>query len=264
MLNQVEYDEDGAWPVGPDGTGATLAKRNEDAASDAAANWATSAQIGGTPGAENFPAYAPIVRDTIAVAVTGSWKYHDAGVDLGTTWKDPAFNDQTWASGNALLFDETSPLPAAKNTQLTPGRTTYYFRTTFDFAGDTAKTELRLRPIVDDGAIYYLNGVEVFRQNMPAGAANYNTLATGQVGDANFAGPFTIPAGSLVAGTNVLAVEVHQGPMGGSNYEQTILGATDRLLANERDQHDRGRGARRRFGRRAAAVGFAERDVRRL
>ena len=45
-----------AWPVGPDGTGATLAKSNEETASDLPASWATSAQTGGTPGRINFPA----------------------------------------------------------------------------------------------------------------------------------------------------------------------------------------------------------------
>jgi hypothetical protein len=234
LMNRVEYDEDGAWPVGPDGTGATLAKSNEEAASDSPASWATSAQTGGTPGRINFPPYAPTVRDTTVLAVDAGWRYHDGGVDLGTNWKDAGFNDQSWSTGTSLFYDETAPLPGPKNTPLTPGRTTYYFRTQFTFTGDLANTELRLRPIVDDGAIYYLNGVEVHRQNMPAGAVNYNTLASGRIGDANFTPAFPIPAGSLVQGTNVLAVEVHQGPASAkilpqnfAEYNTTVNGYQD-------------------------------------
>jgi hypothetical protein len=225
LMNRVEYGDDGGWPVGADGTGSTLAKVNKDSASDPAENWATSAATDGTPGAENFPPYTPTVRDEMEIAIEGSWRYHDGGVDLGTAWKETSFDDASWASGPALFYDETAALPAAKNTPLTPGRITYYFRNTFQFGGNPAVTQLRLRPVIDDGAVYYLNGVEIYRQNMAAGPVDYNTLSTGVVGNASFAGPLTIPAASLVVGENVIAVEVHQGPMGGSNYSQTVLAA---------------------------------------
>ncbi|MEX2185755.1 MAG: lamin tail domain-containing protein [Pirellulales bacterium] len=225
LLNRLDYGDEGAWPVAADGTGVTLAKRNENAASDAAANWTWSGQRGGTPGEENFPPAVPVVVETTAVAIEGTWRYRDDGVDLGASWKNAAFDDTAWSSGNALFYDETASLPAAKNTPLTPGQTTYYFRTSFAFSGDPSQTQLQLRPVVDDGAVYYLNGVEVYRQNMPAGPIGYDTLSTGVVGDAQFAGPFVVDAPSLVVGQNVLAVEVHQGPQGGSNYSETILGA---------------------------------------
>jgi hypothetical protein len=235
-LNRVEYDDDGAWTVGPDGTGATLAKQNQDAASDIATSWRTSAQVGGTPGRENFPPYAPTVRDTTVLPIDGQWRYHDGGIDLGTTWKNTNFDATSWQTGNGLFFDETATLPAPKNTPLTPGRTTYYFRTQFNFTGDAQNTVLRLRPVVDDGAVYYLNGVEVHRQNMPTGAVNYNTLASGQVGNADYSSAIELPAGSLVVGTNVLAVEVHQAsvstkvvPRNFAEYNTTVNGYQDRF-----------------------------------
>ena len=117
------------------------------------------------------------VGDTTAIAIDGVWRYNDVGADLGTTWRNTNYDASSWVTGPALLYDETGTLPAPKNTPLAPGRTTYYFRMQFDLAGDPTKTELRLRPVVDDGAIYYLNGVEVYRQNMPAGTVTYDTLA---------------------------------------------------------------------------------------
>jgi hypothetical protein len=103
-------------------------------------------------------------------------------------------------------------LPIPKNTQLTLGRPTYYFRNAFNFSGDPAKTQLLLDPLIDDGAVYYLNGVEIYRQNMPKGTIAYTTPASPAVTTPAFGTPIliTLPPGSLKQGTNVLAVEVHQ------------------------------------------------------
>jgi hypothetical protein len=103
------------------------------------------------------------------VAIEGVWKFNDTGTDPGSAWRAPNFDDSSWSSGAALFFQEDAPLPAAKNTPLAPGRLAYYFRTRFVFTGDAGRVQLLLRPLVDDGAVGYLNGVEVFRMNMPAG-----------------------------------------------------------------------------------------------
>src|SRR5207302_4433392 len=44
-----------------------------------------------------------------------------------------------------------------KNTQLSLGASAYYFRDTFNFNGNVAQTQLTLNPLVDDGAVVYLN-----------------------------------------------------------------------------------------------------------
>ncbi len=94
---------------------------------------------------------------------------------------------------------------------------TTYARSTFTFTGNPAATTLSMFPIHDDGAVYYLNGTEIYRNNMPAGTPAHATAASSVVTDAQF--PVTaisVPAAALVQGTNVLAVEVHQSsPTGG-------------------------------------------------
>ncbi len=64
----------------------------------------------------------------------------------------------------------------------------------------------------DDGAIVYLNGTEVFRTNMPTGAVTAATFASALVLDANERTYVTVAVNParLVAGTNLLAVEIHQ------------------------------------------------------
>ncbi|NLF32423.1 MAG: lamin tail domain-containing protein [Planctomycetes bacterium] len=143
----------------------------------------------------------------------------DAPADLaGTAWTDPAYDDAGWPTGRGLLYVEGSTLPAPKNTPLTIGRMTYYFRTHFTLTGDPAQVaSLDLSTIVDDGAVVYLNGVEVYRYNMPDGPIDYLTTSESTVNNAGVLGPLAIPAGALEAGDNVLAVEVHQRDSGSSD-----------------------------------------------
>ena len=101
------------------------------------------------------------------------------------------------------------PTEAARATSASP--------TTSDRASHVANpaalTALSVRFVRDDGAVIYLNGVEVVRSNMPAGTVSYTTLAT----DGHRRTP-TKARGSRrrsirrcsSRATNVLAVEIHQ------------------------------------------------------
>ena len=55
IVSEVDYDVSGDWPVAPDGSGVSLAKLDHSFGSASPQNWTFSAQMGGTPGAENFP-----------------------------------------------------------------------------------------------------------------------------------------------------------------------------------------------------------------
>ena len=72
-MNVLRYDHDEPWPVAPDGSGATLAKRDPQAGSDDAANWTASPEIGGTPGGHNFPLDLPGNR--FPEALSGYWRF---------------------------------------------------------------------------------------------------------------------------------------------------------------------------------------------
>ncbi len=218
LMDAVTYGVDGDWPVAPDGAGPSLAKNNRFSGSAPAASWRASTQNGGTPGIANFAVTQPRTITTNLLPISATWRYDQSGTDFGTTWLQPGFNDSGWASGPGLLALETCGcLPEPIRTTLTLGRTNYYFRTTFNYAGDPTTASLQVRHVIDDGAVVYLNGVEVWRIGMPAGPITYTTFASRGIGDAAYEGPFTIPASSLVAGTNVLAVEVHQNSAGSSD-----------------------------------------------
>jgi hypothetical protein len=106
---------------------------------------------------------------------------------------------------------------------------TSYFRRMFSVANPSQYGSLTLQVRRDDGAVVYLNGVEVARSNMPAGNVSYTTKASTTVDGVNETTFFsyTIPVNLLAAGNNVLAVEVHQ-----RAANSTDLGFDLRLVAD--------------------------------
>jgi hypothetical protein len=153
----------------------------------------------------------PIV--TALIAANSAWRYLDNGTDQGVAWRAPAFNDAAWASGVGVLGytdgnDQIDTIisfgPNSANKYIT-----YYFRRPFNSPAPAAFTGLRLRVRRDDGVVVYLNGSEVYRDNMPAGAPAYLTTASGTV-EPNTYLQQDLPLTGLLAGNNVIAAEVHQ------------------------------------------------------
>ena len=151
---------------------------------------------------------------TILVPTGSVWKYLDNGTNQGTAWRAVAFVDGAWASGAAQLGygdgDEATVVSFGPNSSTK--YITTYFRRAFTVADPSAFAALSLRLLRDDGAVVYLNGVEVFRSNMPTGTVSSSTLASSALGGADETTFVTasVPISALVAGTNVVAVEVHQ------------------------------------------------------
>jgi hypothetical protein len=159
--------------------------------------------------------------------LTNSWKFTTNNLD-GVNWKARDYVETEWlGQGPALLYVENSLFVDPKNTALPPpfGQPiprTYYFRSHFDFTGNIPSS-LVFSNYVDDGAVFYLNGRELYRLRMPPPPTviTNNTLANGsactgtlQAGDAatNCPDVFVISGNlltNLVQGDNVMAVEVH-------------------------------------------------------
>ena len=175
------------------------------------------------------PAFA---ADTVLVPATAAWKYLDNGSDQATAWRLPSFDDSAWAAGPAELGygdgGEATTVgfgPDPNNKYITT-----YFRHVFSVANPSAYQSLTLDLRRDDGAVVYLNGAEVFRSNMPSGEITSTTLASVAVGgsDETTYVVETLSPSSLVAGTNVLAVEIHQ-----ANVTSTDISFALELLASD-------------------------------
>lgn len=141
------------------------------------------------------------------------WKYLDNNT-RPAGWETSGYSDAAWASGNAQLGygdgDEATVVsygPDPNNKYMTT-----YFRKNVNITNPSTYSSFTINLIRDDGAVVYVNGVEVVRDNMPAGPILHTTGASSNVGGAaeSTAYPFTIASSYFVNGNNTIAVEVHQ------------------------------------------------------
>ncbi|MDB6030118.1 MAG: hlyA 4, partial [Verrucomicrobiales bacterium] len=155
--------------------------------------------------------------DQVIVNLTNTWRYEQTASWDGSGWFEFPFDDGSWPLGNALLYFETNPSIGPKNTPLTSGKNTYYFRTHFNFPYSTTGAAITFSNLIDDGAVFYLNGAEIQRIRMPVAPAPItypvNATSTPAGGDATSFDTFTLSGSALsnlFHGDNILAVEVHQ------------------------------------------------------
>lgn len=171
----------------------------------------------------------------VLVTAGSDWKFLDTGVDPGAEWRTLGFDDAAWASGPGQLGygddDEATTVncgPSAPDCNANNFATTY-FRHKFAVADPARVDALVVDLVRDDAAAVYLNGVPIFRDdNLPAAAGN-GTFAAG-TSDENEASSFAVAASLLVAGENILAVEVHQAAATSSDVSFD-LGLRGRVLS---------------------------------
>lgn len=168
----------------------------------------------------------PITKQSI-------WSYHDSGINLGTDWKNSNYVDTTWpfyfgkfgyGDGNEKTLLNYGSNPSNK-------QITTYFRKNFTIQDSSTIDSLLFRILVDDGAVVYLNGNEIFRKNMPNGTISYNTTANNSIYGTDEDTYFEHRIGAkLRNGINTLAVEVHQ-----SDPESADKGFDLEVVAKKQD-----------------------------
>ncbi len=141
------------------------------------------------------------------------WNYLDNGSDQGTEWRT---GDINWPSGPAELGygdgDEATEVDDGRTLPGDPCYITTYFRKTFHIDDADEHSKLIIKLLRDDGAVVYLNGVELVRSNMPEGIEiDYMTEASDYTPDEDMWFEYLVDAeGILMEGDNIIAVEVHQ------------------------------------------------------
>lgn len=170
----------------------------------------------------HFAAVEVATRAPVTLVTAGSvWKYWDQGTLIGTGWRSRDFNDSAWNSGPAILGyggdRETTVIgygPDSSRKYLTA-----WFRRKFVVDDPGRLSAVLLGLLRDDGAAVYLNGQELLRDNLPTGALTSQTAASSTVSgteEQQFF-EFDVSPSRLVAGTNILAVEVHQSSQSSSD-----------------------------------------------
>jgi hypothetical protein len=155
------------------------------------------------------------------VPAGATWKFFRGQGPASTpadAWRQVDFADSRWETGPAGFGYADNDDATILNDML--GRyATVYIRKEFSLVSVTPNALVELTIDYDDGFIAYLNGKEVARRGMPAGAATYQTLAS----ISHEAGtPETINLGNagdlLRVGKNVLAIEGHNNSLTSSDF----------------------------------------------
>jgi len=170
-----------------------------------------------------------LFSQTTLVNTGSSWKYLDNGSNQGTAWTATTINETGWAQGNAQLGygdgDEATIVSYGGNAS--NKHITTYFRKTFTIADASLFLNYTLRVKRDDGVAVYVNGNEVYRDNLAAGAS-YTTLASLASDDGAGFQTTTLPIGTFVTGSNTIAVEIHQNAANSSDisFDLELIGNT--------------------------------------
>jgi hypothetical protein len=171
-------------------------------------------------------------QEVMLLARNAPWKYLNDGSNLDAVpWTTSGFDDSLWPSAETLLgFEDsagthtalfnqgwnTNNLTLLTRVNTTGGglngtNITDFFRTTVNIPFSLNNAVIAIRHAIDDGGVFYFNGSEVARFNMPpasAGPAGYLTNALGTMTE----GVTRTISGlsGLVTGDNTIAVSVHQ------------------------------------------------------
>ena len=130
-----------------------------------------------------FGLYSPINKNS-------NWRYSDSYHSL---WNTNSFNDNQWIS---IILGSSSI--TSYNTQ--------YFRKSFN--GITGMASIDIQFYYSHGIIAYINGIQVFRDNMPHGIINHSTLATNSYSYSSYRG-IILPAFYAQFNQSVISVELH-------------------------------------------------------
>ncbi|MBL0012205.1 MAG: metallophosphoesterase family protein [Flavobacterium sp.] len=158
------------------------------------------------------------------------WKYLADGSNQGTLWRNSSFVDTLWPIGNSEFgYGETD-----QNTTISFGPDsnnkyiTTYFRKTISIPNLSVFSSMVMNIKRDDGIVVYVNGVQVFIDNLTANPA-YNLTATLASDDGNTVLNAVLPTSFFATGDNVIAVEIHQNSITSSDitFDMELIGTSE-------------------------------------
>jgi len=159
--------------------------------------------------------FCSAAQSAVLFSANSTWRFfkgtNEASSPDTTSWRNNAFNDVNFANASSPFW-YGDPRPGG--TQLTDmfgaastNYTCIFLRKTFAVTNVAAIGGLRLTYYIDDGFVAWVNGVEVFRENVP-NPISRTTLATNQLIDpAPFTSAVAPTSGVLQEGMNLIAVQ---------------------------------------------------------
>jgi CotH kinase protein/Lamin Tail Domain/Immunoglobulin domain/Bacterial TSP3 repeat len=213
VADRVDYQVGFPWPTVGDAPGYSIELIHPDLDNNLGGSWRASV-AGSATGASGADLVLP----------ASTWKYFkglsEASSPDPTSWRTIDFDDTAWLAGEAPLYYEAGS-GYTGNTELTDmqnGYSSVFLRHAFQVADPSEFSQLQVDVRSDDGAIVWINGVEVERLGMAGGEIPYDGVALDANGEPKTSSAVVANPGSvLVAGKNVLAVHAFNQSLGGSS-----------------------------------------------
>lgn len=153
---------------------------------------------------------------TNSVWFNSYWFFYESADPPPPFWNQPVQVDPNyWHNRLARFSRNLFGVPSCSwfGSLITFYANTYYFRTRFTVPDHLVGLEVSaaVGNVIDDGAVFYLNGTEVLRLNMPPGPISHETKALTNASPTQPTQCETaqVAIGHLLRETNLLAVEVH-------------------------------------------------------
>lgn len=173
--------------------------------------WKETYRFASTVGIFDADAYTDLIKTNDPIAWT-KLNYDDSSREPYYNW-----DEGTGAFGKSAYGTYPAWNCTSLSTFLTEGASAHYYRNRFTLGIGTNLKNISditavMSYVIDDGAIFYINGKEVKRVNMPtSGVVTYTTLANSSAGAATCITNQSVDVdGIVVNGNNVFAIEVHQ------------------------------------------------------
>jgi hypothetical protein len=208
LVDQVDYSVGFPWPTASAKTGRSLELINPALDND----------LGGSWRAAGMSVSGPAERVYLIGPGDGAWRYRKGTSNPPADWRAPGFvEDGTWLTGRTVIGygggGEATLLADMKG-----GYSTIYTRHTFTIASAAdIPQNLTFGHYIDDGAVVWINGIEVARFYVPAGDLPYNAVATSHNAQWEYVSVAN-PGALLVAGLNVIAIHAVNAALASADF----------------------------------------------
>jgi len=159
--------------------------------------------------------WIPPDNDVVYFDYASRWKYFPGSQEATspdiTLWREPGFNDAAWSEGAAPI-GWGEPASFLNTTLTVPTNTRCIFlRRKFTVENPDRLEKVRLEIVYDDGFNVWINDRHVHRENIATDSPTISDRASGGHVPEKTPVTFDLPEPSdyLVAGENVIAIQVH-------------------------------------------------------
>jgi hypothetical protein len=206
VVDQVDYRRGFPWPTAGGAAGYSIELINPGLDNSLGGSWRLSSP--------------PAGEEKILIPQGSVWRYRKGTQEASSppsAWRALGFDDSGWLEGKASI-GYGDPFVVTTLADMRGGYSSVFLRRRFNVPDPAAVRALILEVQVDDGINAWINGTHVARLNLPADEMAFDGLALSVPENQSFVAlRLTDPGSYLVAGENVLAIQLHNVSLAGSS-----------------------------------------------